>query len=566
MTAQRTDARQGKDARRWSQVVLLALVLLGFGLRLYRLDGQSMWSDEGLSLYRARQPLDKLLSNIITVDGIDTVDTNPPLYFLLLHYWRGVAGESVFGLRLLGALAGTMAVPLMYVLGKRAYGRLAGLAAALLLSISPFHVWQSQVLRNYGLLVTLNLMSVYGLFRFALEAWPERGTRRTTLGRPPTLALEKVSRRFGLPTASRKTALVARSAPTNASQGGFSAKPLAPGRRPSWGWLVLWGSAGALGIYTHYFGFFVFAYSFLGLVLAYLLRPSAPAPWRRRWIWLGLLVCLALIIPAVPVALSRFDAGQQIDFYQVPASRVVAQAAGAYGVGMEPSLMQPWWRVLPSALLLIAGIYLGWRRRRLATALTLGYQIVPLGIIIALSNVNPLYNGTRHLLIGLPPFLLLVAVGCTGLLDGWKERSGLFARSALGVAVGLCVLVIAMQANWLKVQFTSPALVRDDVRGFAEYLNEGATTRDVVVLHDTLLKFTFDAYYHGAAPVVAIPPYGEGRLAAGIYAMEQAARGRERVWFLTEPEPRTGFYRERLVEWADYHWQLLYMRRNHPPR
>ena len=33
---------------------LLLLLMLAFALRLYDLDGQSMWSDEGLSLYRAR--------------------------------------------------------------------------------------------------------------------------------------------------------------------------------------------------------------------------------------------------------------------------------------------------------------------------------------------------------------------------------------------------------------------------------------------------------------------------------------------------------------------------------
>ena len=40
--------------------------------------------------------------------------------------------------------------------------------AALLLAFSPFHVWQSQVLRNYGLLVSLNLLAVYGAWRTAL--------------------------------------------------------------------------------------------------------------------------------------------------------------------------------------------------------------------------------------------------------------------------------------------------------------------------------------------------------------------------------------------------------------
>ena len=83
-------------------VLVLFLVLGALALRGWELEAQSLWSDEGLSLYRARLPLTEILSNTITVDGQVTQDTNPPLYFLLLHLVRAVAGESVFALRYLG--------------------------------------------------------------------------------------------------------------------------------------------------------------------------------------------------------------------------------------------------------------------------------------------------------------------------------------------------------------------------------------------------------------------------------------------------------------------------------
>jgi uncharacterized membrane protein len=77
----------------------VALILLALALRLYQLEAQSMWSDEGLSLYRAQQSLADNLKGIIMVDGTATQDTNPPLYFLLLQAWRGMMGETVFALR-----------------------------------------------------------------------------------------------------------------------------------------------------------------------------------------------------------------------------------------------------------------------------------------------------------------------------------------------------------------------------------------------------------------------------------------------------------------------------------
>ena len=157
-----------------TRLALLLIVLLAFALRLNQLEGQSMWSDEGLSLYRARQPLPTVLANTTEVDGVVTQDTNPPLYFLMLHGWRAVVGEGIFVLRFVGVAAALLAVPLIYLLGRLLFTPQAGLAAALFLALSPFHIWQTQVLRNYGLLITLNLLSVYGLFRFMLSAEPRR--------------------------------------------------------------------------------------------------------------------------------------------------------------------------------------------------------------------------------------------------------------------------------------------------------------------------------------------------------------------------------------------------------
>ena len=47
--------------------LILALTLLACALRVYHLEAQSLWSDEGLSLYRARLTLAHKLSNVIVV-------------------------------------------------------------------------------------------------------------------------------------------------------------------------------------------------------------------------------------------------------------------------------------------------------------------------------------------------------------------------------------------------------------------------------------------------------------------------------------------------------------------
>jgi len=88
------------DSRRKSEplslVCLVSLILLSWALHLYDLDGKSIWSDEGLSVYRASQSIATNLSNEIVIQDVVTKDTQPPLYFIFLHAIRALAGESEF--------------------------------------------------------------------------------------------------------------------------------------------------------------------------------------------------------------------------------------------------------------------------------------------------------------------------------------------------------------------------------------------------------------------------------------------------------------------------------------
>lgn len=492
---QERDVGQRRPA--WKgRLVLLFILLLAFALRLHQLEGQSMWSDEGLSLYRARQPLTTVLASTIEVDGIVTQDTNPPLYFLMLHGWRSLVGEGIFLLRFAGVAAAMLAIPLIYLLGRLFLTPQAGLAAAFFLALSPFHVWQSQVLRNYGLLITLNLFSVYGLFRFMWSDHPRR-----------------------------------------------------------WQWLLLWLVAGLAGIYTHYFGFFIFA---LGIVLApyYMLglqRKATLALLRRWWLWLIPLAGLLLLAPALLRALERFRAGRQIDFYEVPVLELLWRALDAYTLGMTPQALHPGWWVLPGLLLALFGLFQAWRRSRPAALLLLLYLFLPLALLMALSTINPIFNGARHLLMSLPPFLLLAAAGAVAVSPPQAVRRR-WGRWPLRLGLTLAALFLAFQVSWLYRQFNDHDFVRDDIRGAAHYLEAVAEEGDVIVLHDTLIKVIFDYYYDGAAPVVAVPQYGQQNQEEAIVDLQNLGQQHYRVWFLTQPAPRTGFPRDLLSTWARRNW------------
>jgi len=148
---------------------LLLLILLAFTLYVYRLDGQSLWADEGWSLEYARKEPASLLQ------GVWSEATMPPLYYLLLWGWIRWAGETEFALRFLSLLFAVLLVPLLYRLGRRLRGDdLLGLSAAFLVALSPLYVHYAQETRMYSAMTFFSATSVC-VFLAALDrATPSR--------------------------------------------------------------------------------------------------------------------------------------------------------------------------------------------------------------------------------------------------------------------------------------------------------------------------------------------------------------------------------------------------------
>ncbi|PJF40742.1 MAG: hypothetical protein CUN54_03970 [Phototrophicales bacterium] len=132
----------------WRMVVIL---LIAFAGRLYRLQSQSIWFDEGWSAFAAVQPT---LRDAITADP-----TNPPLYYTLLNISTSGFGDSVFALRIISVFLGLLVIPLSYQLAHRLFGKSTGLYAALLATFSPLLLWASQEARMYSLLAVLTLVA-----------------------------------------------------------------------------------------------------------------------------------------------------------------------------------------------------------------------------------------------------------------------------------------------------------------------------------------------------------------------------------------------------------------------
>ncbi|WP_136717594.1 glycosyltransferase family 39 protein [Halorientalis salina] len=146
---------------------LYAVLVAGTALRLYGLGTESYWLDEIASL---NYVLSRSLVEVIV--ELPFVDRHPPLYYALLDGWISLLGTGEAPVRLLSAVFGIAALPVMYALGARLYDRQVGVLAAGLLSVSGLHLQQSQNARMYSLLVLATLASMYWLVR--LRESPDR--------------------------------------------------------------------------------------------------------------------------------------------------------------------------------------------------------------------------------------------------------------------------------------------------------------------------------------------------------------------------------------------------------
>ena len=153
-----SDAHKGRGYA--GVAALLLIFVLAFALRAYRLDGQSLWADEGNSAALAGRPF-----AIIANDAAQ--DIHPPLYYFCLRVWTRLFGTSEIGLRSLSILWGLLLVAAVYGLGRRAGGEARGLIAALIAAVSPFGVYYAQEARMYIMAAALAGVAGYAAWRLA---------------------------------------------------------------------------------------------------------------------------------------------------------------------------------------------------------------------------------------------------------------------------------------------------------------------------------------------------------------------------------------------------------------
>jgi len=475
--------------QRW---LLLAILLLALGLRVFRLDGQSLWYDEGTSVALAGRSLS-------TITRSAAADIHPPFYYYLLHGWTALAGFSPTAVRSLSALIGTALVALTWVLGLQLFGPTVGLTAAFLAAVSPFQVYYSQETRMYILVAMLGALSM-------------------------VLAFALVKREIG----TRDWRLASESPISNLQS------------------LILWAVyivVSALVLYTHYFGFTVLLAENLTIGLCVLLE------WRRRR---GFAVRWAV---AQVVVVLLYMPWLMLTWRQVQAWPAVSQPFSlafllrdtlrvfSLGLSVEPHLTLVIWIF---GLFLLLGLTIGWIRNTqygirnsegLCWLFAALYLLVPLATMYLLSLRRPLYN-PKFLLLATPPFHLLIALGIyrASRIMHHVSRFTLYA-----IPVALLITLSIPTARSLHNYYFDPRYARDDYRGIARVVEATARPNDAVLLNAPSQIEVFDYYYDGALPQYPLPrerPPDAGKVRAEL---EQIVSQHNRIygifWATDESDP-----------------------------
>ena len=137
----------------------LLIVLLAFGVRIYKISDESVWWDEYSSLVHINSDS---LKEFIYLNPLYDPATMPVYYVLEYLFWHYVS-PSILGLRLFSILLSVITIPVLFLIGRKLNLEKIGLVAGLFFAISPIHRFFGQGIRMYVLLTFLFALSIYYL-------------------------------------------------------------------------------------------------------------------------------------------------------------------------------------------------------------------------------------------------------------------------------------------------------------------------------------------------------------------------------------------------------------------
>ena len=422
---------------------LLIILLIAFALRVFQLDAQSLWWDEGISLHLAT-------SSIAEIWADRAQRLHPPGYFILLKGWLSLVEVSPFTGRYLSVLASWMQVTAVYAttrywFAKHSHGKWIVWLTTLLITLSPLSIIYGQETRVYAFLPLIYLSMLFAV-----------------------------------------TKLVNRS--TNVPNSGQVK------------WWILLGASEWIGVHLHYITFLLVA-----IVNAWLLwhifRRNQEI-WKH-WLITQIAVVLGSLPWFVSVFLNviavrnRVNTGRFLS-EPVPFDYLVQQVWGFHFTGLAGSIGRD---DVQSLIFIAAFIFIGllvWNFIRTSSrqhfSRLLLVWALPLALAFSIWSVRS-FSHPRYISIYAVGLLPLIAYLVT---ENVKFKG--FGRAVYSVvAFGFLGCILSLAYLSLEDYFFDPNVAKDDIRGVADYLEARTDAGDLILVPDEDWSLAFE--YDGKATI-----------------------------------------------------------------
>jgi hypothetical protein len=132
----------------------LLVILANASVKLYFLNEYELQGDEAFSVFHAQQKLKELID---TLNG----EANPPVYYILLHFWIKLFGIAPVSVKLLNIILSFGTAVMIVAIGKRLNNLGFALFASAAFLFSNLHFEFSQEIRAFQLVMLLTVCSNY---------------------------------------------------------------------------------------------------------------------------------------------------------------------------------------------------------------------------------------------------------------------------------------------------------------------------------------------------------------------------------------------------------------------
>ncbi|MGH2365612.1 MAG: glycosyltransferase family 39 protein [Chloroflexota bacterium] len=407
----------------------MLLCLLAVGFYLHDIGRDGLWIDEGESVMIAELSLPQIQPQ-------PDLEIHPPGYFYLLHFWVLGAGDREFAVRFLSLMAATLLIATAFRIARDLFGCPVGLAAAAVVTISPFNLAYAQEARMYSLVQLAAGLSVLFFLRMR--------------------------------------------------------------RQPSVGSWLLFAVVSIATPYLHYFASFVDVFELVALAVM-LVAKRASRRFALAWTT-AKLVAVGLFLPQVPRLIQQaqqhlsgaLTVPSPLDMIRIMATAFVSGVVTSRGyppsAGRLALLLLASACVGASVWMLAAHADRALLTERLwRLGFVASWAAVPTLTLLGLIEIRAFFD-PRHDSVAALPLYLLLAAGGYGL---WTVL-----RPA-GLAVALLLLANGMRFD--HAYFTDAHYRKDDDRGVAQFVAANTRRESAVVLSDAWVQ-GINYYLRGDPP------------------------------------------------------------------